>query len=104
MGLQNTAAEFIQKSHIAALDLTYDLTANWSVGGKYAYRLGQASLDRVQPNFFDNTAQLSVLRLDWRFLKQLGQPGRGAKAWPPGYQSTPPRRLWPRSTVTSART
>ena len=30
MGLQNTAAEFIQKSHIAALDLTYDLTANWS--------------------------------------------------------------------------
>jgi len=28
--LQNTATEFLQKSHIAALDLTYDLTANWS--------------------------------------------------------------------------
>jgi hypothetical protein len=40
------------------------------VGGKYAYRLGEASLDRVDPTFFDNTAQLSVLRLDWRFLKQ----------------------------------
>lgn len=70
LGLQNTATEFLQKSHIAALDLTYDLTANWSVGGKYAYRLGEASLDRVQPTFFDNTAQLSVLRVDWRFLKQ----------------------------------
>ncbi|MBZ5505168.1 MAG: OmpA family protein [Acidobacteriia bacterium] len=70
LGLQNTATQFLQKSHIAALDLTYDLTANWSVGGKYAYRLGEASLDRVQPTFFDNTAQLSVLRLDWRFLKQ----------------------------------
>jgi flagellar motor protein MotB len=70
LGLQNTATEFLQKSHIAALDLTYDLTANWSVGGKYAYRLGAASLDRVQPSFFDNTAQLTVLRLDWRFLKQ----------------------------------
>ena len=70
LGLQNTATEFLQKSHIAALDLTYDLTANWSVGGKYAYRLGEASLDRVQPSFFDNAAQLTVLRLDWRFLKQ----------------------------------
>jgi flagellar motor protein MotB len=70
VGVQNTAAEFLQKSHIAALDLTYDLTANWSVGGKYAYRLGQESLDRVNPNFFDNPAQLEVLRVDWRFLKE----------------------------------
>src|SRR6266704_749482 len=70
VGLQNTAAEFLQKSHIAALDLTYDLTANWSLGGKYAYRLGQESLDRVHPNFFDNPAQLVVLRVDWRFLRQ----------------------------------
>ena len=70
LGFQSIATEFLQKSHIAALDLTYDLTANWSVGGKYAYRLGEASLDRVNPTFFDNTANLSVLRLDWRFLKQ----------------------------------
>src|SRR3954470_3659700 len=70
LGLQNTATEFLQKSHIAALDLTYDLTANWSVGAKSAYRLGEGTLDRVQPTFFNNTAQLSVLRLDWRFLKQ----------------------------------
>jgi len=70
LGFQNTASEFLQKSHIAALDLTYDLTANWSVGGKYAYRLGQESLDRLHPNFFDNPAQLAVLRVDWRFLHQ----------------------------------
>jgi flagellar motor protein MotB len=70
LGAQNTATQFLQKSHIAALDVTYDLTANWSVGGKYAYRLGEASLDLVQPTFFDNTAQLSVLRVDYRFLKQ----------------------------------
>jgi hypothetical protein len=67
--LQNTAAEFIQKSHIAALDLTYDLTADWSIGGKYAYRLGQASLNRDQRAFFGNGAQLAVLRADWRFRK-----------------------------------
>ena len=67
--LQDTAAEFIQKSHIGALDLTYDLTSAWSIGGKYAYRLGQVSLDREQPTFFDNAAQLVVLRADWRFRK-----------------------------------
>ena len=69
VALQNTAAEFIQKSHIAALDLSYDVTADWSIGGKYAYRLGQVSLDREQPEFFDNAAQLVVLRTDWRFRK-----------------------------------
>jgi flagellar motor protein MotB len=70
VGLQNTAAEFLQKSHIAAIDVNYDLTANWSVGSKFAYRMGQESLDRVNPNFFDNPAQLAVLRVDWRFLKE----------------------------------
>jgi len=32
--------------------------------------MGQESLDRVHPNFFDNAARLAVLRVDWRFLKQ----------------------------------
>jgi hypothetical protein len=68
-GAQNTSAEFIQKSHIAAFDISYDFTADWTIGGKYAYRLGQVSLDREQPEFFDNTAHLVVLRADWRFLK-----------------------------------
>jgi flagellar motor protein MotB len=66
--LQNTPSEFIQKSHIAAIDINYDITASWSIGGKYAYRLGQVSLDREDPEFFDNTAHLTVLRADWRFL------------------------------------
>ena len=64
--LQNTAAQFIQKSHIAALDVMYDLGPRWSVGGKYAYRLGQVSLDREDRQFFDNSAHLYVLRTDWR--------------------------------------
>jgi hypothetical protein len=61
--------QFIQQSHIASLDLTYDLTADWSLGGKYAYRLGQVSLDRDDPNFFDNNAHLYILRADYRFLQ-----------------------------------
>jgi hypothetical protein len=61
---QNTMAQFVQKSHVAALDLTYDLTDRWSVGGKYAYRLGQLSLDRENQQFFDNRATLYILRTD----------------------------------------
>ena len=67
VGLQNVAIEFIQKSHIAAVDVTYDITPNLTVGGKYAYRLGQVSLDRENPEYFDNTASLIVLRGDYRF-------------------------------------
>jgi flagellar motor protein MotB len=64
--LQETAAEFIQKSHVASVDLNYDLTAAWSIGGKYAYRLGEISLDREDREWFDNSAQLLVLRTDLR--------------------------------------
>jgi flagellar motor protein MotB len=65
--LNGTRAEFLQKSNILSFDLTYDLKPRWTVGGKYAYRVSQASLDRVDPQFFDNGAQLYVLRADWEF-------------------------------------
>jgi flagellar motor protein MotB len=67
--LVNTPVEYIQKSHIASLDLTYDLTTNWSIGGKYALREGSVSLDREDPEFFDNPATFIALRADWRFLQ-----------------------------------
>jgi flagellar motor protein MotB len=64
----NTAVEFIQKSHIISVDTLYDLSKRWSLGGKYAYRLGQVSLDRVNQEFFDSRASLYVLRADWHFV------------------------------------
>ncbi|HEU4617124.1 MAG TPA: OmpA family protein [Gammaproteobacteria bacterium] len=67
--LRNTAAEFVQKSRVAAVDATYDITPRWSLGGKYAHRRGELSLDRVDPEFFDNAANLFVLRADFRFRK-----------------------------------
>jgi hypothetical protein len=67
---QNTLEQFIQKSHIASVDVTYDLTQHWSIGGKYAYRLGSAALDRTNPQFFDNTAELYIVRADWRFRQE----------------------------------
>jgi hypothetical protein len=56
--------------------------------------MGQVSLDRTQPDFFDNAAQLGVLRVDWKFrkgwesmaevrtldLRNVGQSRRGTLA------------------------
>jgi hypothetical protein len=66
----NTAASYIQKSHIVSVDAIYDLTKRWSVGGKYARRMGQVSQDRVNPVFFDSTANLYIARADWQVVRQ----------------------------------
>ncbi len=62
--------DFIQKSHIFSLDAIYDLTRRWSIGGKYAYRLGKVSQDRINQQFFDSTASLYILRGDWHFTNR----------------------------------
>jgi lipopolysaccharide assembly outer membrane protein LptD (OstA) len=67
--LQNLPAEYIQKSHVASVDVTYDITKRFSLGGKYAYRLGQITLDRDEREFFDNSASLYVVRGDYRLGK-----------------------------------
>ncbi len=67
--IANTAVEFIQKSHIFSLDMIYDLTPRWSIGGKYAYRLGQVAQDRENPDFFDSRASLYIVRADWHVVR-----------------------------------
>lgn len=68
--IANTAAAFIQKSHIFSVDALYDLTERWSVGGKYAYKNGQVSQDIINPQFFDSRAHLYIARLDWHFVRK----------------------------------
>ncbi len=66
----NAVADYIQKSHIGAIDVNYAVTSKWSVGGKYAYRFGEMSLSRDDPQYFDNSAALYVLRTDYRFREK----------------------------------
>jgi flagellar motor protein MotB len=61
-------AGVIQRSHIGALDLIYELTPRWTVGGKYAYRYGEVSQDRVNREFFASRAHLYIVRADWHFI------------------------------------
>ncbi len=67
-GTSSVTGGVMQRSHIAAVDVMYDLTSRWTVGGKYAYRLGQVSLDRVNPEYFDSRASLYIVRADWQFV------------------------------------
>jgi uncharacterized repeat protein (TIGR01451 family)/fimbrial isopeptide formation D2 family protein len=64
----STPANYIQRSHILAMDVMYDLTTRWTVGGKFAYRYGQLAQDRDHPDYFTSRAILSVLRADWHFI------------------------------------
>ena len=70
MTIANTAASYIEKSHIVSADAMYDVTQQWSVGGKYAYRLGQLAMDRTDPVFYDSRAQLVIVRADWQFINR----------------------------------
>jgi predicted porin len=63
-----TDSTYIQRSHIGAVDVMYDLTPRWTLGAKYAYRLGQVALDREDPDYFDSSAHLYVLRADWHIM------------------------------------
>jgi flagellar motor protein MotB len=64
----NIAPDFVQRTHVGSVDVMYDLTSSWTLGGKYAYRLGQVAQDRENQEFFDSRAHLYVLRADWHFL------------------------------------
>jgi lipopolysaccharide assembly outer membrane protein LptD (OstA) len=65
----NSASDFIQRSHIGSVDVMYDLTSRWTVGAKYAYRHGEVAQDREDRDFFDSRAHLYVLRADYQFIR-----------------------------------
>ena len=65
-GLQN---ELEQRSHVLAFDATYDLTPRWSIGGKYATRIGEIRTGRGTGDWFKSTAQLGIVRLDWHVIR-----------------------------------
>jgi len=64
------AVDFAQRSKVAAIDLTYELTPRWSIGGKYATRIGELRQTRdSSAPWFDSRATLSVLRADYKVVR-----------------------------------
>lgn len=59
-----------QRSHVVSMDAIYDLNERWTVGGKYAYRMGELRLGRDQGDWFDSEAHLLIGRLDWHVVRK----------------------------------
>ena len=59
-----------QRSHVLSMDAIYDLNERWSIGGKYAYRMGELRLGRDEGDWFDSEAHLLIGRLDWHVVRQ----------------------------------
>ena len=57
--------DFRQKSTIASIDTSYDVSERWTLGGKYAYRAGSVTSNRESLDFTESEAQLGVIRLDY---------------------------------------
>ncbi|KQY88288.1 hypothetical protein ASD35_11910 [Pelomonas sp. Root1444] len=63
--------DYQQRSQVAAVDATYDLSARWTIGGKLAWRGGELrpSRDNSAP-WFKSSAQLAIVRVDWKVVRQ----------------------------------
>jgi hypothetical protein len=83
---RSSRSGILQRSHIVAADVMYDLTSRWTVGAKYAYRQGEVSLDPVDREFFTSRAHLSVLRADWNFLPHWDALIEGRRLYLPDAQ------------------
>jgi hypothetical protein len=63
-------ADYAQRSHVFAVDVTYDLRPWVSVGGKYAIRHGELRYSRESGPWEDSRAQLGIVRADFHWVKE----------------------------------
>lgn len=66
----NVLADYAQRSHVFAVDATYDLEPWVSVGGKYAIRHGEIRYSRDDGPWEKSRAQLGIVRADFHWIKE----------------------------------
>lgn len=59
-----------QKSQIASIDGTFDVTRKLTLGGKFGYRRGEVALDRSSDDFVESDAYLGVARAEYHIIKR----------------------------------
>ena len=69
--VSTTGIDYQQRSQVAAVDATYDVSARWTIGGKLAWRIGELrpSRDDSAP-WFKSSAQLAIARVDWKVVRR----------------------------------
>jgi len=68
---ESGTVDYAQRSQVFAVDATYDLTPKWTVGGKYAYRLGELRYSRDDSaDWFSSEGDLVIIRSDFHVVKE----------------------------------
>ncbi len=66
--MSTTGLDYQQRSHVAAVDATYDLSARRTIGGKLAWRVGELTVLYGVFDFlrYSETAWDAHAQLGWR--------------------------------------
>lgn len=70
LGASGVVADYAQKSQVFAIDTIYDWKPWLSLGGKYAFRVGELKASKTEGGWFDSRADLAILRADLHFVKE----------------------------------
>ncbi len=63
-------ADYIQRSHVFAVDTVHDLCSYLSVGGKVGYRLSQLKPTKLEGEWFQSQAVLGMVRADIHLVRK----------------------------------
>jgi hypothetical protein len=77
-----------QKSHILSADVSYDVTPQLTLGGKYGMRIGRSRSRVAGAGWEDSDAHLAVLRVDYHIVHNWDALLEGRVLWSPTSDST----------------
>ena len=70
IALPGGAGNFSQQTHVLSFDGAYDITPQITLGGKYAFRIGQLRDNSSGSPWFDNQVHLLIGRIDYHIVKE----------------------------------
>lgn len=77
-----------QNSHVLSADANYRLNNNFSIGGKYGFRIGQVETFRGSGIYADSSAHLAIIRADVHVVHNWDLMVEGRVLWSPSADTT----------------
>jgi hypothetical protein len=71
----NETADYVQRSHVFAVDTIHDVRPWLSLGGKLGYRLSELKPSKTSGDWFHSEAILGVVRADLHFIRKWRSTG-----------------------------
>jgi hypothetical protein len=81
--VDGTTSSPAQISHIFSADATYALNEKFSIGGKYAFRIGEIRDRTLGADWTESQAHLGIVRLDYHVVKEWDAMAEGRALWSP---------------------